>query len=141
MTPKAARPESPEAEVLDAGPGLGAARAASLGRERRLETAGSMSSGVGSTNRVMSRSQLPLSLQLLSRQDEFGQSMLHFAAVRAHSRNAFAQILKEAGLSVGQRDMVYRTPRDVALEAALPENARDIDEWVLHLAMEGKNNT
>ncbi|XP_059474842.1 uncharacterized protein LOC132196306 [Neocloeon triangulifer] len=89
-------------------------------RDRRLETAGSMTSGVGSTNR-----------------DEYGQSMLHFAAVRSHSRNAFAQILKEAGLSVGQRDMVYRTPRDVALEAGLPENARDIDEWVLHLAMEG----
>ncbi|XP_065337942.1 uncharacterized protein LOC135938278 isoform X2 [Cloeon dipterum] len=94
--------------------------APSRGHDQRLETAGSMASGVGSTNR-----------------DEFGQSMLHFAAVRAHSRNAFAQILREAGLSVGQRDLLYRTPRDVALEAGLPENARDIDEWVLLLAMEG----
>lgn len=65
--------------------------------------------------------------------------MLHFAAARAHSRHAFSQLLREAGLSVGQRDALYRTPRDVALEAGLPENARDIDAWVLHLALEGKS--
>lgn len=73
-------------------------------------------------------------------QDEHGQSMLHFAAARSHGRNALFQLLQEADISVGYRDELYRTARDVAIQAKLPENIQDIDKWVLYMAARGKKN-
>jgi hypothetical protein len=71
-------------------------------------------------------------------QDEHGQSMLHFAAARSHGRNALFQLLQEANINVGYRDELYRTARDVAIQANLPENIQDIDMWVLSMAARGK---
>jgi hypothetical protein len=73
-------------------------------------------------------------------QDEHGQSMLHFAAARSHGRNALFQLLQEQDINVGYRDELYRTARDVAMQANLPDNVQDIDKWVLYMAARGKRN-
>jgi hypothetical protein len=73
-------------------------------------------------------------------QDEHGQSMLHFAAARSHGRNALFQLLQEVDINVGYRDELYRTARDVAIQANLPENIQDIDKWVVYMAARGKKN-
>ncbi|KAI8436649.1 hypothetical protein MSG28_010142 [Choristoneura fumiferana] len=66
--------------------------------------------------------------------DEHGQSMLHFAAARTHTRNALFQLLQESDVNLAFRDELYRTARDVSLQANVPENTTEIDRWVLHLA-------
>jgi len=71
-------------------------------------------------------------------QDEHGQSILHFAAARSHGRNALFQMLQEADINIGYRDELYRTARDVAIQAHIPENIQDIDKWVLYMAARGK---
>ncbi|XP_068082154.1 uncharacterized protein [Anabrus simplex] len=70
--------------------------------------------------------------------DEHGQSMLHFAAARSHGRNALFQLLQETQINVGYRDELYRTARDVAIQANLPDNIHEIDMWVLYLAANGE---
>ncbi|XP_073956852.1 uncharacterized protein isoform X2 [Choristoneura fumiferana] len=69
--------------------------------------------------------------------DEHGQSMLHFAAARTHTRNALFQLLQESDVNLAFRDELYRTARDVSLQANVPENTTEIDRWVLHLAARG----
>ncbi|XP_031766177.2 E3 ubiquitin-protein ligase MIB2 isoform X1 [Galleria mellonella] len=69
--------------------------------------------------------------------DEHGQSMLHFAAARTHTRNALFQLLQESDISLGYRDELYRTARDVSIQANVLENTAEIDRWVLHLAARG----
>lgn len=73
-------------------------------------------------------------------QDEHGQSMLHFAAARTHTRNALFQLLQESDISLGYRDELYRTARDVSIQANVHENTAEIDRWVLHLAARGKTD-
>ncbi|KPJ15258.1 Arginine kinase [Papilio machaon] len=77
--------------------------------------------------------------QSSSERDEHGQSMLHFAAARTHANNALFQLLQECDVSLGYRDELYRTARDVAIQANVPENTVEIDKWVLHLAARGKS--
>ncbi|XP_062525563.1 uncharacterized protein LOC101742174 [Bombyx mori] len=72
--------------------------------------------------------------------DEHGQSMLHFAAARTHARNALFQLLQESEISLGYRDELYRTARDVSIQANVPENTAEIDKWVLHLAARGNKD-
>ncbi|XP_035439729.2 ankyrin-2 isoform X1 [Spodoptera frugiperda] len=69
--------------------------------------------------------------------DEHGQSMLHFAAARTHTRNALFQLLQESDISLGYRDELYRTARDVSIQANVPENTVEIDKWLLHMAARG----
>ncbi|XP_044733018.1 uncharacterized protein LOC123295663 isoform X2 [Chrysoperla carnea] len=69
--------------------------------------------------------------------DEHGQSMLHFAAARSHGRNALFQLLEETDINIGYRDELYRTARDVSIQAHIPENTVEIDRWVLHVAARG----
>lgn len=71
--------------------------------------------------------------------DEHGQSMLHFAAARQHGKNALYQLIEESHVSVTYRDEIFRTPRDIAIQASLPENSKEIDRYVLSLAARGKN--
>lgn len=70
--------------------------------------------------------------------DEHGQSMLHFACARSHGRNGLLQMIEESGTSITYRDELYRTARDVSLQASQPENAREIDRYVISLAARGK---
>ncbi|XP_055544686.1 uncharacterized protein LOC129729856 isoform X8 [Wyeomyia smithii] len=69
--------------------------------------------------------------------DEHGQSMLHFACARSHGKNALIQLIEESGTSITFRDELYRTARDVSLQATQPDNAREIDRYVLGLAARG----
>ncbi|XP_026482157.1 uncharacterized protein LOC113389329 [Ctenocephalides felis] len=70
--------------------------------------------------------------------DEHGQSMLHFAAARSHGRGALFQLLQESGISPAYRDELYRTARDVSVQAGLPENTKEIDRFIIHLAARGE---
>lgn len=65
--------------------------------------------------------------------------MLHFAAARTHTNNALFQLLQESDISLGYRDELYRTARDVSMQANVPENTAEIDRWVLHLAARGNH--
>lgn len=69
--------------------------------------------------------------------DEHGQSMLHFAAARQHGKNALFQLIEESAINVTYRDEIYRTARDVSLQASQPENCKEIDRFVLSLAAKG----
>lgn len=66
--------------------------------------------------------------------------MLHFAAARSHGRLALFQLLEETNINVGYRDELYRTARDVSIQAHLPSNTLEIDKWVLHIAARGTNS-
>lgn len=70
--------------------------------------------------------------------DEHGQSMLHFAAARQHGKNALFQLIEESGVSLTYRDEIYRTARDVSLQASQPDNCKEIDRYVLSLAARGE---
>lgn len=63
--------------------------------------------------------------------------MLHFAAARKHSRGALFQLLREADMNVGYRDELYRTARDVSVQAGQPDNTKEIDRYVVFIAVEG----
>ncbi|XP_058815668.1 uncharacterized protein LOC131679117 isoform X3 [Topomyia yanbarensis] len=73
--------------------------------------------------------------------DEHGQSMLHFACARSHGKNALIQLIEESGTSITYRDELYRTARDVSLQATQPDNSREIDRYVLGLAARGDLDT
>lgn len=77
-------------------------------------------------------------LSLFHLQDEHGQSVLHFAAARSHGRNALIQMIEDSGISIAFRDELYRTARDVSMQATQPENTREIDKYVLGLVARGK---
>ncbi|XP_041979429.1 uncharacterized protein LOC121733281 [Aricia agestis] len=72
--------------------------------------------------------------------DEHGQSMLHFAAARTHSNNALLQILQEADVSLGFRDELYRTARDISIQANVLDNTAQIDKYVLQLTARGNTD-
>lgn len=63
--------------------------------------------------------------------------MLHFACARSHGRNALIQLIEDSGVSIAYRDELYRTARDVSMQATQPENTREIDKYVLTLAARG----
>lgn len=63
--------------------------------------------------------------------------MLHFACARSHGRNALIQLIEDSGVSIAYRDELYRTARDVSMQATQPENTREIDKYVLSLAARG----
>lgn len=63
--------------------------------------------------------------------------MLHFSAARQHGKNALFQLIEESGVSLSYRDEIYRTARDVSLQASQPENCKEIDRYVLSLAARG----
>lgn len=70
--------------------------------------------------------------------DEHGQSMLHFAAARQHGKNALFQLIEESHVSLTYRDEIYRTARDVSMQASQPDNCKEIDRYVLSLAARGE---
>ncbi|XP_037035947.1 uncharacterized protein LOC119074093 isoform X1 [Bradysia coprophila] len=70
--------------------------------------------------------------------DEHGQSLLHFASARSHARNGLIQLIEESKVSITFRDELYRTARDVSLQASHPDNAREIDRYILGFAARGE---
>lgn len=73
-------------------------------------------------------------------QDEHGQSMIHFAAVRSYSKDGLYHLLLETQVNVGFRDELYRTARDVAEQSNIRENVDEIDRYVVYLAARGKES-
>lgn len=63
---------------------------------------------------------------------------MHFASARSHGRNALIQLIEDSGVSIAYRDELYRTARDVSMQATQPENTREIDKYILSLAARGK---
>lgn len=63
--------------------------------------------------------------------------MLHFAAARSHGRNALFQLLLETEINIAYRDELYRTARDISIQANIPENTIEIDRYILHIASNG----
>lgn len=63
--------------------------------------------------------------------------MLHFAAARSHGRNALFQLLMETEINVGYRDELYRTARDISIQANVPQNTIEIDRYVIQIATKG----
>jgi len=74
-------------------------------------------------------------------QDEHGQSMIHFAAIRSYSKDGLYHLLLETQVNVGFRDELYRTARDIAEQANIQENVEEIDHYVVYLAARGKKNS
>lgn len=70
-------------------------------------------------------------------QDEHGQSVIHFAAIRSYSKDGLFHLLQESQVNVGFRDELYRTARDVAELANIRENIDEIDRYVAYLAARG----
>ena len=64
--------------------------------------------------------------------------MLHFAAARQHGKNALFQLIEESGVSLTYRDEIYRTARDISLQASQQDNCKEIDRFVLSLAVKGR---
>ncbi|XP_050440566.1 uncharacterized protein LOC126845740 isoform X2 [Adelges cooleyi] len=77
--------------------------------------------------------------QMISR-DEYGMSMLHYAASRTHNRNALFHMLEELDTNIGVRDEAYRTPRDIAVIAQIRENVKTIDKYIVHIIARGEQN-
>lgn len=75
----------------------------------------------------------------LEERDEHGQSMLHFACARSHRKGGLIHLIEEAKADITYRDELYRTARDVALQANQLGNAKEIDRYVMSLAIVGKN--
>lgn len=73
--------------------------------------------------------------------DEHGQSILHFACARSHGKNALIQLIEESETNITYRDELYRTARDVSLQANQPDNAKEIDRYVVQLAARGDTET
>lgn len=70
--------------------------------------------------------------------DEHGQSMLHFACARAHAKGGLLALIEESKIDLTYRDELYRTARDVSLQASQPANAIEIDQFMLSLAATGE---
>ncbi|XP_017837898.1 uncharacterized protein LOC108596523 isoform X2 [Drosophila busckii] len=78
-----------------------------------------------------------LAAQQLEERDEHGQSMLHFACARSHRRGALYTLIEESRIDLTYRDELYRTARDVALQANQPNNAVEIDRFIIAQAVLG----
>lgn len=70
-------------------------------------------------------------------QDEHGQSVIHFAAIRSYPKDGLFHLLQESQVNVGFRDELYRTARDVAELANIRENMDEIDRYVAYLTARG----
>lgn len=74
----------------------------------------------------------------LEERDEHGQSMLHFACARSHRKGGLMHLIEESKADITYRDELYRTARDVALQANQLGNAKEIDRYLMSLAIVGK---
>ncbi|KAG9509303.1 hypothetical protein GZH46_02184 [Fragariocoptes setiger] len=66
-----------------------------------------------------------------ARKNAFGQTALHFMASRAASRSVLHKLMSAAECAIGERDVYYRTMRDIASQFQLIENVRAIDQFII----------
>lgn len=74
-------------------------------------------------------------------QDEHGQSVLHFASARFHGENAIIQLIEKSEVNIAYRDELYRTARDVSMQATQPDNTKEIDKFVENSVARGNTNS
>ncbi|XP_011496790.1 PREDICTED: uncharacterized protein LOC105361346 isoform X2 [Ceratosolen solmsi marchali] len=72
--------------------------------------------------------------------DEDGQTLLHVAASRSHSKDGLYHLLQEKQINIAFRDTEYRTGRDVAELKGNRDNVRGIDRFVVYLAARGETD-
>lgn len=63
----------------------------------------------------------------------YGQTYLHFIASRSQSASTLYKVLDHASHLICERDIFYRTARDVAMQFNLIVNVRVIDKFVIDL--------
>ncbi|KAL9914297.1 uncharacterized protein ACN2A1_001382 isoform 2-T2 [Glossina fuscipes fuscipes] len=73
----------------------------------------------------------------MEERDEHGQSRLHFACARSNRKGALINLIEESLIDITYRDELYRTARDVSLQANQLGNAKEIDRYVFSLAVVG----
>uniref|UniRef100_A0A1A9WYG8 Arginine kinase n=1 Tax=Glossina brevipalpis TaxID=37001 RepID=A0A1A9WYG8_9MUSC len=73
----------------------------------------------------------------MEERDEHGQSRLHFACARSNRKGALINLIEESSVDISYRDELYRTARDVSLQANQLGNAKEIDRYVFSLAVVG----
>ncbi|GFR22754.1 uncharacterized protein TNCT_102001 [Trichonephila clavata] len=72
-------------------------------------------------------------------QDEAGQTVLHFAAARVHPDGSFYALLSHADSLLAERDALYRTCRDGAVDSGQEENAATVDRFVFDAFLQGRS--
>lgn len=86
----------------------------------------------------------PSSIQQLAAQvvskNTYGQTYLHFIASRSQSSSTLYKVLKHGSHLIGERDIFYRTARDVALQFNLANNVQVLDKFVIDLFIEGNSS-
>lgn len=63
----------------------------------------------------------------------YGQTYLHFIASRLQSASTLYRVLDHGSHLIGERDIFYRTARDVAIQFNLPYNVQTFDKYVIDL--------
>lgn len=71
-------------------------------------------------------------VQVVSK-NTYGQTYLHFIASRSQSASTLYKVLNHASHLIGERDIFYRTARDVAMQFNLIVNVRVIDKFIIDL--------
>jgi len=70
----------------------------------------------------------------------YGQTYLHFIASRAQSVSTLYKVLDHGKHLIGERDIFYRTARDVALQFNLPNNVKVLDKFIIDLFIEANTS-
>jgi hypothetical protein len=75
--------------------------------------------------------------QLVSK-NTYGQTYLHFIASRSQGSSTFYKVLEHGNHLIAERDVFYRTARDVALQFNLPNNVQLLDKFIIDLFVQGR---
>lgn len=73
-----------------------------------------------------------ISGQLISK-NAYGQTYLHFIASRSQSASTLYKVLEHGRHLIGERDVFYRTARDVAVQFNLSNNVQILDKFIIDL--------
>lgn len=74
----------------------------------------------------------------LSSKNTYGQTYLHFIASRPQNASTLYKVLRHGSYLIGERDIFYRTARDVAIQFNLSQNVQILDKFIIDLFVEGK---
>lgn len=66
---------------------------------------------------------------------------MHFASARFHGENAIIQLIEKSEVNIAYRDELYRTARDVSMQATQPDNTKEIDKFVENSVARGNTNS
>lgn len=87
---------------------------------------------------IIDQTKLAFFFFFLHLQDKYGRTTIHLAASKNQNRNSLLQMLHDLKANVAYRDELYRTARDIAALCQNYENVKAIDEYVVHIAANGR---